>query len=1300
MNSSAQQAKKIFLEAIEIGDVEERESFLGKACGGDSRLRERVDRLIAAHDQDDSLFDRTASAPLQPTEKLGQTIGPYKLLQKIGEGGMGAVYMAEQENPVRRVVALKIIKPGMDSRQVIARFEAERQALAMMDHNNIAKVLDAGTTDAGRPYFAMELVKGVPITAYCDGNKLTLRERLQMFIPVCQAIQHAHQKGVIHRDIKPSNVLVTLYDGNPVAKVIDFGIAKATQQKLTERTMFTGLGQILGTFEYMSPEQAEMNQLDIDTRSDVYSLGVMLYELLTGSTPISKEELRKVGIEEMLRTIRATDPPKPSTRISESSQTLPSISDARKTDPTKLSKFLRGDLDWIVMKALEKDRTRRYETANGLAMDVERFLKDEAVEACPPSSAYRFRKFVRRNRTMVAAAATVAGVLVACSIVSSALAVWALRAEQVAADNEAAAIDALDVAGAAQREEQKQREIADENARQASLEAAKSKQVAAFLKEMLKGVGPSVALGRDTTMLKEILESTTKRVSAELADQPEIQAELRATLGEVYRELGEFDQAEEQLRGALRLFRAVHGDLHASVADVLQHLGELPETIGSEEATQFLGESLRIRTAVFGEKHPATASSLLSIGQRQSDRFRRNNEGLDGEPILSLLGKALATYQSSKGDHDLPIAKTLIGLSAVNGTVAGRLTEKQEKEARYAKCLQLLNRAVTILRRRDGDDFRQAEAEALIFIGWTHQLLGNNKQANLAFQQSLGEARSTAAGRVGIPNQLRQFSAFQHKQAHYQERVATLDRLLREANRLFGAESPRAANYQQFVGVQMYNLGYLDKAHELLTRAPDSLAGHLWDTAYILVQGEDDPRRAREAADIRRRLWNDRDNVHRKEQELGPRYSSALCLAGEIDEAVAIHNEAELAAAEGLWYETTVLNLISGESSRNLPIFGRALAAGEQATIQQEARVMERAARAVLIDSMAAPELVARAARLVERATEIESGPGGDDPRFDLSLALARYRQRRYEEVERLTDRVLASEKQHLRRIALTLAAMSHLQQGERQSAEERVDELGLFSVLPTSLPAKFRYTWRVDFFAAWYLQSELRSLLATDDLDSASTIQLGLRRQSRHVERHPDDMPAALQLLRLYVWFRESDEHHHLFRRLIADPSNLKDTDSQYRLAQSFLLYPSSDVGLILKARNLAQQAADSVNAEQLEHEAAVKLANYQLTLALAEIRLGNNEDAQAWLDRTEPIVTLPHRGRWGAISSINYSQKRRPEMARAALAVAEEMIWPGPSRETVSFALVNAAVHESEQDIMAGWLLLEEARETLDIP
>ncbi len=394
--------RAIFIAALEKNDPHERDAYLREACGSDPALRQRIETLLKAHEQADQTLEQeagdTPSRPYQPdpqqtdkdqpppgeaptvrppAEGPGARIGPYKLLEPIGEVGFGIVFLAEQTEPVRRKVALKVLKPGMDVRQVVARFEAERQALALVDHPNIARILDGGTTSAGRPYFVMELVKGVPITTFCDDSHLNTRERLELFVPVCQAVQHAHQKGVIHRDIKPSIIMVTLYDGKPIPKVIDFGAARATNLRLTERTLVTGFGNVVGTPEYMSPEQAEVNQLDIDSRSDVYSLGVLLYELLTGTTPLTQGRLKGEPFTELLRVLREEDPPRPSTRVCESKEALAALSARRKTEPAKLPRQLRGELDRIVMKALEKDRRRRYETAAAFAADVQRYLRDE-----------------------------------------------------------------------------------------------------------------------------------------------------------------------------------------------------------------------------------------------------------------------------------------------------------------------------------------------------------------------------------------------------------------------------------------------------------------------------------------------------------------------------------------------------------------------------------------------------------------------------------------------------------------------------------------------------------------------------------------------------------------------------------------------------------------------------------------------------------------------------------------------------------------------------------------------------------
>src|SRR6516164_9653763 len=401
--------RELFSQAAEFQTAEEQAAFLDQACRGDTELRAQLEELLRAHREAGSFLQEPSALPaatvdeVRTGERPGTIIGPYKLLEPIGEGGMGTVWMAQQTEPVKRLVALKLIKAGMDSRQVIARFEVERQALALMDHANIARVLDAGTTRTGRPYFVMDLVKGVPITEYCDKHHLTPRQRLELFLPVCQAIQHAHQKGIIHRDLKPSNVLVALYDGQPVPKVIDFGVAKAAGQPLSEKTLVTGFGSIVGTLEYMAPEQAEINQLDIDTRSDIYSLGVLLYELLVGSPPFTRQDLEKAGMLEMLRVIREQEPSKPSTKLSTAAG-LPTLAANRGTEPAKLTKLVRGELDWIVMKALEKDRNRRYEMASGLAADLRRYLDDEPVQACPPSARYRFRKFARRNRVALAMA--------------------------------------------------------------------------------------------------------------------------------------------------------------------------------------------------------------------------------------------------------------------------------------------------------------------------------------------------------------------------------------------------------------------------------------------------------------------------------------------------------------------------------------------------------------------------------------------------------------------------------------------------------------------------------------------------------------------------------------------------------------------------------------------------------------------------------------------------------------------------------------------------------------------------------
>src|SRR6266853_720966 len=533
MNGATDGDIAVFTEALRL-PPEERDRYLDEACKGDVEFRRRVEALLQAYEHAGDFLGRSAAdrpartAQAFPAgEKPGDRIGRYKLLQQIGEGGCGVVYMAEKEEPIRRRVALKIIKPGMDTKSVMARFEAERQALALMDHPNIAKVFDAGATESGRPYFVMELVRGVKITDYCDGKSLTTEERLALFVQVCRAVQHAHQKGIIHRDIKPSNILVTTTEGgSALPVVIDFGIAKATtNQRLTDRTLFTAFEMLIGTPAYMSPEQADLSGVDVDTRTDVYSLGVLLYELLTGSPPFDGGVLMKAGLDEIRRVIRERDPDRPSMRlITMAAADLTTTAQRRQSAPPALIRSVRGDLDWIVMKALEKDRRRRYETATGLALDVQRHLANEPISARPPSKLYKLQKAMLRNKLLFIGIGVIALLMVISLIVVSALLARERRSRHVA---EAASV--------------------------------KSQQVTKFLENMLNGVGPSIAAGQDTTIMRKILDQTAERVGKEMTNQPAVEAELGTLIGRLYRQIGNFDRAEEMDRAALAIRRKQFG---------------------------------------------------------------------------------------------------------------------------------------------------------------------------------------------------------------------------------------------------------------------------------------------------------------------------------------------------------------------------------------------------------------------------------------------------------------------------------------------------------------------------------------------------------------------------------------------------------------------------------------------------------------------------------------------------------------------------------------------------------------------
>jgi serine/threonine protein kinase/tetratricopeptide (TPR) repeat protein len=839
MSTSKLDEAAIFNAARQMATPEARRQYVQEACGTDLELQRRVEALLRAHEEEETFLtfpteEFRAILSASADEGSETSIGPYRLIHRIGEGGMGAVFLAEQTQPVQRQVAIKVIRPGMDSSQIIARFEAERQALALMDHPNIAKVLEAGTTPGGRPYFVMELIRGVPITQYCDEHRLTLSERLQIFMAVCQAVQHAHQKGIIHRDLKPSNVLVAPYDGKAVPKVIDFGIVKAIGVRLTERTLPTESGSVVGTLEYMSPEQAVPDQLDIDTRSDVYSLGVMLYELLTGATPLHGSGMKDAGLLEMLRWIREEEPAKPSTRLS-TAEGLATVAANRGVEPKKLTGLVQGDLDWIVMKCLDKDRTRRYATANALGRDLERYLNEEPVEACPPSASYRLRKFARKNRKLLLGTGAFVLLLTAGAVMSvwqAVLAKAAAREALIARDGEA-------------EERRKAEKSAEETTavltffRDRVLAAARPKGEQGGPKDVEGG------LGKDAT-IRQAVDKAEPQVAKEFAKQPLVEANIRHTLAEAYYHWGEMKLASRQQERALELYRQELGPEHPYTIGAMNNLsGQLFMQGDRKRALALLEEVVELQQRILGLEDRRTLVSMNNLAnvlwyeKRFADArklydevlpLQRRIQGPDSIDTLRTMNN-LAAMLSEQGHLEEAsklyeealnmLKRTREAEHPLILTIKNNLAELLSRQGQRKEARKLLEEVLHARQRVFGKK-NQATLQTAYVLATLSADQGQFEEARRLYEEALQIQRSV---RPGHPETLRTMNSLAWLLATASDvKVRNPQRAVELAKELV-QDSPKQSGRWNTLGVAYYRAGDWNHAIEALEKSEELAPG-------------------------------------------------------------------------------------------------------------------------------------------------------------------------------------------------------------------------------------------------------------------------------------------------------------------------------------------------------------------------------------------------------------------------------------------------------------------------------------------
>ena len=1029
MNDSPDRVVEIFTAALHLSATE-RAAYLACVCGGDAVLREQVEALLHTHDGVGDFLEQSPQKTRMETgaqasttgEQAGNRIGRYKLLQQIGEGGCGIVFMAEQEEPVRRRVALKIIKPGMDTKSVIARFEAERQALALMDHPNIAKVFDAGATESGRPYFVMELIRGVKITEYCDELSLTTEERLKLFVQVCQAVQHAHQKGIIHRDIKPSNILVTTtLQGAAMPVVIDFGIAKATtNQRLTDKTLFTAFEMLIGTPAYMSPEQAALTSVDVDTRTDIYSLGVLLYELLTGLTPFDTGEMLKGGLDEIRRVIREEEPVHPSTRLSKmTGADLTTAALRRQSEPPKLIRAVRGDLDWIAMKALEKDRTRRYETANGMALDVERYLANEPISARPPSRVYKLQKTVLRNKLLFIGLGIIAFLLIVGLIVVS----TSLAKERQARRETDAAL-----------------RQAEADKAKAQTEAVKSQQVTRFLENMLQGVGPAAAMGQDTTMLRGILDRTAAGVGQEMTNQPAVEAELRRLVGGIYLEIGNFDQAEKMDRIALAINQKLWGPDSLEAAASFSDLGMVFAQDGKladwEAAHR---EALDIRRRRLGENDPDVAASLSNL----AESYTQQGKIAEAEVLVR---EALQIRQKRFGSDSLAAADSLRSLSILLGD-----------EGKWAEA-EAMSRQVLAIRRKLLGAEHPLVATSLTDVAWAAGGQNKLEEAEALEREALAMRRKLLGGEhPDVAKSLYLVGDRLREEGRLNEAIPLLNEALNMQHRLLGENNPTTLDTLHSLGMALEAEGKLAESEQI----------HREALVVWHKMGEDGiPQALAELESLARILMAEK-KFNEAEELLDEKLTRTL--AGQPASAYVLALRADLEGRRGEWqaaaddaaqvfelqplnadrYCTVAALLLKSHNRPAYELFrGRILAAYADTT---NIFVADQVAKASLFLPASAADLTV-IQHLSDTTVTLGAKNEGAMPFFEICKALCEYRQGHFAEAAAWAQKSIASPRLDAHAHAYGVLALADWRLGKRDEARAALAEGD--TLAPAILPA------------------------------------------------------------------------------------------------------------------------------------------------------------------------------------------------------------------------------------------------------